>query len=127
MFKSIHSLKEEGFTLIELMVVVGIIAILGGIALPIFLNQQAESAKASVRSDVRNSVTSLSTELSANPDATTAELQAVAVISPNNTLTVSGSGRSYTITGSANTVSSWTYTFNSVTGSYSDNSTPAPN
>ena len=48
---------EDGFTLIELMVVVLIIAILIAIAIPTFLGVQDKAKDASVKSDLRNAVT----------------------------------------------------------------------
>ena len=58
----IHSLKsrrddEEGFTLIELMVVVLIIAILIAIAIPTFLGARQRAQNRAAQSDLRNGLT----------------------------------------------------------------------
>jgi type IV pilus assembly protein PilA len=58
----IHSLKsrrdaEEGFTLIELMVVVLIIAILIAIAIPTFLGARSRAQDRAAQSDLRNGLT----------------------------------------------------------------------
>ena len=49
--------KDEGFTLIELMVVVLIIAILLAIAIPTFLGAQNKAKDRSAQSSLRNSLT----------------------------------------------------------------------
>ena len=58
----LHSLKsrrdnEEGFTLIELMVVVLIIAILIAIAIPTFLGARSRAQDRAAQSDLRNGLT----------------------------------------------------------------------
>jgi len=53
--------SEEGFTLIELMVVVLIIAILLAIAIPTFLGAQNRAKDRSAQSDLRNSLTAAKT------------------------------------------------------------------
>lgn len=49
--------RDEGFTLIELMVVVLIIAILIAIAIPVFLGARVRAQDRSAQSDLRNALT----------------------------------------------------------------------
>jgi len=53
--------EEAGFTLIEILVVIIIIGILAGIAIPIFLSQRKKGYDAQVKSDLHNAVAQLET------------------------------------------------------------------
>ena len=70
---------ESGFTLIELMVVVLIIAILVAIAVPTFLNQRQNAQNRSAQSDLRNALSSVKAYYAENQDftETVADMQAI--------------------------------------------------
>src|SRR5947209_19361576 len=54
-----HRAGERGFTLIELMIVVAIIAILAGILIPNFVNARAQAQTAACESNLRSIATAL--------------------------------------------------------------------
>lgn len=59
--KNFRKAKEEGFTLVELMVIVGILGLLSAIALPIYLNAQREGVKSTLRTDISNTAIAVGT------------------------------------------------------------------
>lgn len=62
--------NEEGFTLVELLIVVAIIAILAAIAIPQFTKYRLRSYKTEIDSDAKNAYTAAQAYLTDNPGET---------------------------------------------------------
>ena len=74
---------DEGFTLIELMVVVGIIAVLLAIAIPTFLASRGKAQDKSSQSSLRNTVTAAKTLFTDSNDYATATSTALTAAEPS--------------------------------------------
>ena len=101
--------KKKGFTLAELLIVVAIIAVLVGIAIPVFTSQLNKSQQATdmanIRSEYARVVTAAMTD--GNPDPATGKY----LVTLDKTVATNGS----TVTYSANTI---TVTLGSITSTF---------
>jgi len=82
--------REEGFTLIELMVVVLIIAILIAIAIPTFLGARQRAQNRAAQSSLRNALTAAKTVYTDGQDYNQATAAALQAVEPSLTFVAAG-------------------------------------
>lgn len=87
-FREAKQLSEEGFTVLELIIVVVIIGILASIAIPLFANQSRNGIEATLKSDMRNAAMVIMTEASKNQGRMPQWLPNYATKSPDNIVSV---------------------------------------
>ncbi len=79
--------KDQGFTLVELLVVIIIIGILAAVAIPLYLNQQAKAKDSSLKSDLKNAQIEVANQLVDDPSGASVDLTGFAT-SPDVALTL---------------------------------------
>jgi len=106
---------QDGFTMIELLVVVVIISVLAAISIPIFLHNREKAVDASIKSDLRTVAQAEETEYADSRTYFTALPSGVA-LSQDTTVTIALSGTvpdAYCVVGSNPSASqSWVYVSN---------------
>lgn len=115
--------KEQGFSMVEIMVAVGIIAVLAAITLPLMVSAQAQQAKADIRKYVSNASTTIQNYLIMHPNASESEIanSLGTVAAEKTTLTLTGQNGGYSVCG---TNGEYTWVYDSLTTEYKETTIP---
>ena len=115
---------RDGFTLIELSVVILIIAILAAIAIPVFLRQREKGWRSQMESALKNAATAQESYLTANTSYAPASAAGLSALSaeglktaPDVSISIeSSSGTHYCMEASHTSLTTVTYYYTSNTG-----------
>lgn len=111
--------NENGFTIIELMVVVLVIGILSAILVPFFKSQQQQSLEASIRADLKNAAVVMHTESTRNSGKFLSYIPSYDTQSADNKISLDASRSSiytFCLTGSNSKLPNVNYYYSSVKG-----------
>lgn len=133
-FKSIlknkaFSKNEEGFTLVELMIVIVIIGILAAVAIPIFANQQKSAIEATIKNDMKNAATVIQTEATKNAGKYASWIPSYSAQSADNQVILDqakSNKQMYCLTGKNPAVAGVTYYLSSADGKLSTSASACP-
>lgn len=103
--KKANSKRQNGFTLIELMVVIAIVGILSAVGLPEMLKAQERAHSSVAKQQAVQHAKSCSIELLADGDSTDADIDAVTSGDVTNAAATCGAAADYAFTGGGDT---WT-------------------
>lgn len=99
-YNDIQNTNEDGFTLVELLVVILITGILTAIAVPVFLNQRKSAVDATAKSDMHSAIMAAQQYYNSNPNAPKVDLTAMQKLmgkDPNSRITFTGTSADYCI------------------------------
>jgi prepilin-type N-terminal cleavage/methylation domain-containing protein len=118
--------SEHAFTIVEMLISISIIAVLTALAIPAFWAAQQAAIKASVQSDVANTVSSMEAYLVEN-SFTNSFPESILVVSKNNAVEISGTSENYAVCGYHTGSFEYSYGWSSLTRQYSENCYTYPN
>jgi type IV pilus assembly protein PilA len=115
-----HHLRDRGYSLIELLMVIAIISLLAAIAIPQFINYRSRSIDAQLKSDLRNAAIAVEGYF-AKRSVYPSNIEEVRSFGFHPTdgviVTLATAANSYTLTATKEGATQTSFTFSSITGS----------